>query len=228
MKVAIHQPNFLPWIGYFNKIKSVDLFVFFDDVQFERGKTYTSRTKIIIQGQECWLTIPVINKSSLVLIKDIEVASDFTWKTKHLKTITNNYSKTRYFDEVFPIINKVYSNKSLYLIDYNVPLITDISAYLGVLTKFRFSSEVLGADSNGSDRILNILKSLNASVYLSGSGEGSKRYINESEFENKGVVLKWQHYEAKPYLQSGLKSFIGNLSIIDLLFNCGKEAVKLI
>jgi len=228
MKAAIHQPNFLPWVGFFNKIKSVDLFIFFDDVQFERGKTYTSRTKILTQGNETWLTIPVINKSALIQIKDIEVVQDTNWKSKHLKTLALIYKKTPYFDEVFQIIDRIYRVNSRYLIDYNIPLIKNICEYLKVGTEFKLSSELSGADVKGGDKILNLLMSVKANEYLSGNGSGSQRYINDREFELSGIILNWQNFVQKPYKQYGTNVFISNLSIIDLLFNMGKESCQII
>jgi hypothetical protein len=228
MKVAIHQPNFLPWIGFFNKIRSVDLFILFDDVQFERGKTYTSRTKILTQGNETWLTVPVINKSSLLQIKDIEIVRDLNWKSKHLKTLALNYKKTPYFDDIFHLIDIIYKGNSNFLIDYNIPLIKSICEYLQFKTEFKLSSELHIEDANGSDKILNLLKSVKTNEYLSGKGEGSRRYINEREFKLAGIVLNWQDFILKPYKQFGTQEFIGNLSIIDLLFNMGKESCQII
>jgi WbqC-like protein family len=228
MKAAIHQPNFLPWVGFFNKIKSVDLFIFFDDVQFERGKTYTSRTKILIQGNETWLTIPVTNKSSLILIKDIEVVTDTNWKSKHLKCLSLNYKKAPYFEEIFQIIEKTYRVNSRYLIDFNIPLIKDICQYLKVSTELKLSSELDIANAKAGDKILSLLKSVNANEYLSGSGMGSKRYINDKEFELAEIKLSWQEFIQTPYHQYGAQNFVSNLSVIDLLFNMGKDSCQII
>jgi len=224
--VAIHQPNFLPWIGYFSKIRQVDIFVLFDDIQFERGKTYTSRTRILVQGEEKWLTIPVMNRSSLSLIKDIEVNPDFTWKSKHLKTLSGNYRKSPFFTPVYQLIEEAYSINSHLLMDYNIPLILNICRYLGISTRFNRSSELAEKDLHGDKKIMDILIKLKAGEYLSGSGEGSRRYINESEFRDHNILLKWQQFEAKRYPQPGAAEFIKNLSMVDLLFNKGQEAIQ--
>lgn len=228
MKVAIHQPNFLPWVGFFNKIKSVDLFILFDDVQFERGKTYTSRTKILLQGNETWLTVPVTNKSSFIQIKDIEVLTETNWKSKHLKCLSLNYKKAPYFEEVFQIIEKTYSVNSKYLIDFNIPLIKDICEYLHVTTELKLSSELDSNNLKGADKILSLLKSVNANEYFSGSGTGSRRYINDKDFESLGIKLSWQEFIQTPYRQYGAQNFVSNLSIIDLLFYMGKESCQVI
>jgi hypothetical protein len=228
MKVAIHQPNFLPWIGYFNKIRQVDKFVFLDDVQFERGKTFTSRTKILVQGKEFWMTVPVNNKSALMNISDIQVDSSFIWKKKQLKTLMLSYKKAPFFDEVFSIIDLVYSQKSTFLIDYNIPLIENICTYLGFRIEFKRSSEIINQDKSaiGMEKILDILLNTEATRYVSGSGVGSKRYINEPLLNKNGIELEWQNFEMMQYPRINNTEFISHLSIIDLLFNCGINSVK--
>jgi hypothetical protein len=226
MRVAIHQPNFLPWIGYFHKISLVDKFVFLDDVQFERGKTYTQRTKILVNNEEKWITIPVINKSEMVLIKDIKVDPSFIWKRKILKTIEINYLNTSGFNDLYPIIEDVFKSNSFYLIDYNTPLIINISRYLDLTASFAFSSQLNHASvTAGNEKILAINEYFKAKTYISGTGAGSKRYIDPFEFERNGVCLAWQEFQSKKYAQFKSKSFVSGLSIIDLIFNCGKDAI---
>ncbi len=228
MKAAIHQPNFLPWIGYFSKISQVDTFIFLDDVQFERGKTFASRTKILVQGNELWMTVPVSNKSSLFKINDIQVDSSFIWKKKQLKSLSLSYKKAPYFDAVFPLIEKVYSQNSTFLIDYNIPLIKSICSYLQFESEFLCSSEInlQNKESVGMDKILDILRSVHADKYISGSGAGSKRYIDENLLKENGIDLEWQNFEIKQYPQLTKSEFISHMSMIDLLFNCGPESVN--
>ncbi len=226
MQVAIHQPNFLPWIGYFHKISLVDTFVFLDDVQFERGKTYTQRAKILLDQDEKWITIPIVNKSDLVFIKDAEVDSSFVWKRKILKSLEINYSNRPGFNDLFPIIQNSFSVNSKYLIDYNIPLIVEISKYLELKTKFVYSSHLdLPLHVNGKDKILEINRVLMADAYLSGMGEGSMRYIVPDEYISNKINLKWQEFQFREYPQYKSKTFIKGLSIIDLIFNCAKDSV---
>lgn len=229
MKVAIHQPNFLPWLGYFNKIKQVDVFVFLDDVQFERGKTFTSRTKILINNNESWLTIPIKNKSDLRNINDIQVDSPLLWKKKQLKTIEMNYKKSPYFNEIFDLIQKIYSQDIQLLVDYNIPLIIEICKYLDIQTKFIKSSNLIESKEKiGWDKILFILKEIKAEIYLSGSGEGSKRYVNEYDLLKNSIKLEWQTYVMKEYTRFNSAKTLSHLSIIDLLFYKGKDAIHYI
>jgi hypothetical protein len=227
MKVAIHQPNFLPWIGYFHKISLVDSFVFLDDVQIERGKTYTQRAKILIEGEAKWITIPVINKSDQTLIKDALVDPAFIWKRKILKSIELNYKNTNGFEKIFDILNRTLMTESKFLIDYNIPLIIELSRYLGLNAKFFLSSELgESVHKKGKDKILEINKDLHADVYISGTGLGSMRYIEEKDYLNNGISLQWQKFTFNEYPQMKSNSFVQGLSIIDLAFNCAGNSIK--
>lgn len=230
MIIGIHQPNYIPWIGYFHKIKNSDIFVFLDDVQFEQGKTFTSRTKIICNGAENWLTVPIKKKSELKDIKDTSVDDNFIWKKKHLKTLQLNYCKAPFFEEVFSIIEKNYATNGIYITDYNIPLIIDICCYLDLKTRFLRSGEIIAAAGlRGWDKIIALILETEATTYLSGSGAGSKRYVNADDLKKHHIELEWQNYKPVKYNQVNNKGdFISNLSIIDLLFNYGKEAINII
>lgn len=229
MRIAIHQPNYLPWIGYFSKIHQVDSFVFLDDVQFERGKTFTSRTKIIIAGEEAWLTIPVRNKSSLSTIKATVVDNTVDWQSKHLKTIYLNYKKAPFFGEVYEMIEKCLSIRSEFIVDYNQALIKNFCQYLNICSSFYASSDILRCEEKtGLSKILAVLEELKADCYVSGSGAGSKRYIDQSEFKKRGIELEWIGYTAKVYKQFNSSKFIENLSIIDLMMNYGRGSLTYI
>ncbi|MCK4395671.1 MAG: WbqC family protein [Candidatus Marinimicrobia bacterium] len=225
MKIAIHQPNFLPWIGYFHKISKVDRFVFFDNVQLPRGKSYCNRTKILINGRTSWLTIPILGKSAKPMIKDTKVDNSKNWKKKHLKTLELNYKNTKFFSDIFPLIINVYNIDSDYLVDFNIPLILNLSKYLTLNVNFIKSSDILLKNEiSGLNKIIAILKQLSTNIYFSGSGAGSKRYIREEVFYTNGIKLEWQNFKSFEYNQLNTTEFVNGLSIIDLLFNCGKKS----
>jgi hypothetical protein len=229
VKIAIHQPNFLPWIGYFNKINHADTFVFLDDVQFERGKTFTSRTKIIASRSEYWLTVPVLGKSELSPIKDIKVDCPKIWKRKHLKTLELNYKKHPHFESVYELICNAYQHDFDYLKEYNILLIKSICQFLNIETSFINASDLVhGNNLKGWAKIISILQELEADEYLSGAGAGSKRYIDETDLSNKNIRISWQNFQIIPYPQFEVQNFISHLSIIDLLFNHGKASISFI
>lgn len=227
-KVAIHQPNFLPWLGYFHKISLADIFVFFDDVQFPRGKTYGNRVKIKTNNGELWITVPVLSKGELPCFNSILINNTAPWQRKILKTIELSYKKAKYFEKYHERFSEIFLSDYERLIDLNIALIQYVVEMLGLNVKLCLSSEILsGRELNAEDKIISILKYLEASVYVSGSGAGSERYIENGRFRLENIKLEWQIFSAPVYEQLW-GPFIPGLSIIDLLFNCGDESLVIL
>jgi ribosomal protein S18 acetylase RimI-like enzyme len=223
--IAIHQPNFLPWLGYFDKIARCDTFILLDDVQLVRGKSFTSRTKILNFGKEMWLTVPILSKSDELLIKESKIDEKQNWKKKHLKTIYLSYKKSQYFDEIYGHIEQVYNLESEFLIDFNLKFIKDTCDLLGIKTNIINASDIL-SNKTGLDRIIELLESVGGTKYISGTGAGSKRYIDEEIFRNKHIELIWQPDLEFIYYQNNTKQFVKNLSIIDALFNAKEKLIE--
>ena len=228
MIVSIHQPNYLPWLGFFDKIKQSDVFVIFDDVQFPRGKKHFGhRNKIKTLSGDKWLTVPISNKSDLVSFNDTIINYDTEWNKEHIRLIELFYSKTPYFDKYFPNLLDIISIEHKSLTELSVSLIKYFLKELNIKTQLKYSSEISDSDLYGSDKIFNILEKLNTTQYITGSGSGSMRYIDESGFSERNIKLKWQHYEHPHYNQlNGV--FIPYMSIIDLLFNEGEKSRRII
>lgn len=220
--IAIHQPNFLPWLGYFHKMIHSDVFVFFDDVQFPRGKSFCSRVLIKSPSGEQWLTIPVAGKGDKSLINQVEVNGN-AWIKKTLKSLIFNYQKAPFFKELYPGLEQIFKKEQPLLSELNIELIRFIIEYLESDTRLLRSSEIYEGNELPSDeKIIYLLKELNASHYISGSGAGSRRHIDENEFSSNNIQLVWQHFRHPEYPQL-FGEFLPNLSIIDLLFNCGSK-----
>lgn len=220
--VAIHQPNFIPWAGYFHKLLLSDVFVFFDDVQFPRGKSYGSRALIKTNSGELWITVPVSSKGDLLSFNEVCISNETTWSEKLLKTISFSYKKSPYFELYFPLISSILSQRYIKLVDLNVELITTIARQMDYHGTFIKSSEmgVAVKEAGGEEKILAILSELQATDYISGTGAGSQRFVRNESFEKAGVNLIWQLFNPPVYPQL-YKTFISNLSIIDILFNMG-------
>lgn len=227
MIISIHQPNFIPWLGYFHKLVKSDYFVLFDDVQFPMGKSFCNRVAIKIGDESRWLTVPVKGKSQLASIKDILIAEDQPWRRKHLKTLQLAYEKTPYFDLYYEDIKNLYQHKTLYLVEFNKSFIQLIKEKLGSPTRIICSSELGLGNLTGTEHILAILKTLGGDKYLTGEGKGSRRYLDSNLFEEKGVNIIYQQFEHPVYQQRG-DGFIPNLSILDLLFNHGPRAKEIL
>lgn len=222
--VAIHQPNFLPWQGYFHKLLSSDIFIFLDDAQFPRGKSYTSRVSIKSPGGPVWLTVPVKGKGDLLPIKDISMVDTPDWQRKHLKTIENCYARAPFFKEYFPLIKELYQTDDLSLSNFNIKLITNLAQT--ITTKRTARASELDVDySNQLDHLIKLVKRAGGTKYLSGTGKGSARYLDEEAFRREGIEVLYQSFAHPSYPQLW-GEFIPNLSVIDLLFNCGPVAGK--
>ncbi|HEX2976265.1 MAG TPA: WbqC family protein, partial [Bacteroidales bacterium] len=174
IRAAIHQPNFIPWTGYFHKISMVDKFVFFDDVQFPRGKTFGSRVKIKTANGEAWITVPVLSKGDLVNFNEIKIDNSSPWQRKSMKTIELSYKKARFFEKYHESFSSVFLQKYEKLSDLNISMIKYLSEALGLNVSFHLSSEIPFEGGNAEDKILVILKELQATTYVSGSGAGSR------------------------------------------------------
>ncbi len=227
-RVAIHQPNFMPWLGYIHKISLVDCFVFFDDVQFPRGKTFGNRVKIKTNNGESWITVPVLSKGELSDFNEIHINNAIPWQRKILKTIELAYAKAKYFEKYRKGFSEVFLSPYNRLSELNVSMLSYLAEAIGIRVTFKFSSEILAGEvTSPEDKIISILKSLNASLYISGSGAGSVRYIDEERFRAENILLEWQHFSSPVYPQLW-GPFIPDLSIIDMLFNCGDETLQIL
>jgi hypothetical protein len=220
IRVAIHQPNFIPWLGYFHKMSMVDYFVLFDDVQVPQGKSFASRALVKTNAGELWITVPTLSRSDKESFRLTGILNS-NWRNKTLKTIKLAYQKAPYFNAHFTAFSEIYMAPAETLFEFNYSLLLFLRERFGLKTEFRLSSE-LGTDPSlaGAEKILSILQALSATTYVSGKGSGSRRYINENEFRDLNIKLVWQEFKNTPYQQL-YGPFIPNLSSLDFLFNCG-------
>lgn len=221
--VSIHQPNYLPWSGFFHKIALSDIYVVFDDVQLVRGKSFVIRTKIKTEKGTKWLTVPVKNKSSMLQIAEVKINNELNWKEKHWNSVRHNYAKTLFFSHYQKLFQDILSQKWDNLAEMNISVIKLILKILKIDTKIVRSSN-LGIKGSGTDKILDIIESVNANEYLTGEGEGSKKFVLNKEelFSDRGIKLKYQKFKHPVYSQL-YGEFVPNLSICDMLFNIGAE-----
>lgn len=220
MKIAIHQLGYIPWLPFLDKINKSDVFVFLDDVQYQKNG-WQNRNKIRTKDGSIWLTVPV--KAHLEL-KSNQIKIDYThnWIAKHKKSLMINYVKAKYFDENWNELEKIYDMRFDTLIQLNLEIISFLQKKFKIKTKTLLSSE-LNIVSKGSQRIIDICKQLGADIYYSGRGYGleEKKYINEEDFIKNNIKIQYQNFVHPEYKQC-YKPFIPNLSSLDLLFNEGK------
>lgn len=224
MIVGIHQPNYIPWIGYFYKILNSDVFVILDDVQYIKN-SFINRNKIKTPQGDCWLTVPVCYKGNFGSnINEVKINNELKWNDRHLKTISMNYSKAKYFNKYYEDIYNIIKSEYTYIDQLNINLITYFCKQLKIHTKIVKSSE-LNVNGNSTERLINICKTLKADTYL--SGKGGEKYQDEDMYRKNGIKLIYTNFK-HPFYTQLWGEFIPNLSILDLLFNCGEESIEII
>ena len=227
--VGIHQPNFLPWVGYFNKIASSDIFIFLDDVQYPKsGRTWVNRNWILNNGSRKWHTVSVSrNFSEVKNINEIKFTKDIDWRVKYLKDITNCYSKTKHFSEVYDFLKSSISYETEFLSELNIHLIESVLKILDIQSTKIVKSSELNKSGKSNDLLCSLVKAVKAKNYLCGGGAES--YMDESVFRVNKINIVYQNYIALNYPQFNCTEFISGLSIIDAMMNCGfKESKNLV
>jgi len=218
--IAIHQPNFLPWLGYFYKIYKSDIFVFLDNVQFTKNSCQ-NRVKIKSSQGSIWLTEPVLHNFGQ-LTNEVKLNNKERWIDKHLKTLEMNYKRAKYFKEIYNLLAEIYLSKDWkYMSELNITFIESISNYLGIKRKFLLASS-LNVSGNSTDLLIEIIKKVGGGIYL--SGKGGMKYQDEEKFSQNNIKLVYSDFKHPVYPQLW-GEFIEGLSIIDLLFNCGKDSI---
>lgn len=219
MRVAVHQPNYAPWCGYFAKMLVSDVFIFFDDVQLPQGRSYVSRAKVA-KGKdgEQWLTVPV-SKSGTPAINEVRLA-DPGFATKHLSTLRHGYARTPFLGEVLDLVTPVYERAGDSLAELNMDLIRTIAGYLGWQGRFELSSE-RPSDLKADERIADLVSAAGGTTYVSGAG--GQNYQTEQTYAERGVSLEVRTYQPVEYERSGWP-WVPGLSVLDALFHRGRDA----
>lgn len=224
LKVSIYQPVYFPWLGFFHKLVLSDVHVVLDDCQAIK-QSWMNRVKVKSHSEGKWLTVPILTKHrSTQLVKDIEINYNCNWVRKHLSTIKQNYSKAPYFEEVYELMQATLSAKHKFLIDLNIASITRMNELMGITTKMVYSSELHYEKSQSTQRLIEIIKSVNGKKYI--CGMGSDGYLMPDLFANNNLCIQFQNYKTLPYPQLGRGDFIGGLSIIDTFTNIGFKGVQ--
>jgi hypothetical protein len=217
---AIHQPNYIPWLGYFFKIAHVDKLVFLDNVVYP-DTGFVNRNSIKTPSGPAWLTIPVIRKGRRgQLIREVEIDNTQRWADRHLTTLRCNYARAPYFKETLALLEPHYRinvGDRRSLAEFNIGVICSIATYLGVDTQFVRAGE-LNVSGQKTSLLLDICRAIGASTYLAGTG--AKSYQEDAKFEENGIAPVYSPFSQQRYRQL-FGEFVGNLSVVDVLMNCG-------
>jgi hypothetical protein len=225
-KVAIHQPNFLPWLGFFKKWAEADIFVLLDDVQIPvKGGSWINRTQILQNGQGKWLTAPISREElNHKKLSDVLLVSDASWKRKMQEQFRHSYSRCDYAADCTKLLEKNFNTENPNLLDMNLQGLREIGDLLQLDWGRVVLSSSLGITSSGTQRLVEIVKALSGDTYL--SGDGAQGYQMNGAFPDAGLSLEFLDFTHPIYIQRGSNNFKPGLSVLDAIANIGAEETR--
>lgn len=223
MKVGIIQSSFIPWRGYFDFIASVDLFVFYDDVQYSKG-SWRNRNRIKCRDGARWLTVPVRHRSLSQLILETEIDDRKDWRADHARIWRSEYADAPFLGDVLELLGEMGRGEDRTISQLNIRLSRAICAFLDIRTPTLLSSE-LDAEGTRTDRLINLLRKVGARSYL--SGPSADNYLEKDKFRDSGIRLEYKSYDYAPYPQAW-GAYDGAVSVLDLIANCGSRSKALL
>lgn len=222
--IVVSQPMFLPWIGMFEQLNLSDIFVHYDDVQFPQGRSFTNRVQIKTKDGIKWLTVPIDKKNSGKLINETLISYNENWQDKHLSIIKQSFSKTKYKKDVLDLVEKIYFKQFETISELNIYAFELLADYLGFSKKFVLSSS-LHINTRSSQKLVDIVKSLNGKKYI--TGLGALNYIDYDVFEEENIFLEYMDYSISSYEQM-FGDFTPFVTILDLIANEGQHGKRYI
>jgi hypothetical protein len=225
--VGIHQPNFLPWLGYFDKIRQADVFVLLDDAQFpKKGATWTNRVRMLVSGAPAWVTVPIKRGyHGTREVREIRIDDSRPWREKTVRTLEQSYGRAPCADEVVPLVRELLEEDMELLAELNERGIRRLAGGLGLTDRTRLvRSSELGVGTTATERLIDLVRAVDGAIYLSGAGAGG--YQDESLFAHAGIELRVQEFEHPSYAQAGSGDFVAGLSAVDALAAVGLDGVR--
>ena len=219
--LAAHQPQYLPWLGFFDKVAPADVFVLLDNVQFKKNE-WQNRNRIKGAAGPQWITVPVQHRFPQT-IAAVEVRDTEPWRRKHLRALDSNYRRAAHFEEVMAPIAAILEQPQTQLAPLNIELVRRLMQQLGIETRMVLGSEV-EAREDSTLRLIDLCLQLGADTYLSGAGAD---YLDQSAFAEAGISLRFQTYRHPTYPQL-YGDFEPYMSVVDLLMNCGPDSFPII
>jgi hypothetical protein len=223
--VAIHQPTFFPWLGYFNKVAYADSFIVLDSVPISKtGGTWLNRVRLLLNGRVSWVTMPIVRANhGAQLIRHVQM-DGVAWRGKLLRTLQSAYGRAPHFEMVFPLVAALINNQTDSLAEFNLSAIRALTVSIGLdPAKFVVGSG-LGVGGKGNELLVDMVRAVGGTVYL--CGDGAAGYQEDQTFLGAGIDLVYQRFRHPVYRQRGVPEFKEGLSIIDTLMNCGFEATR--
>ena len=223
MIAAIHQPQYIPWLGYMDKIDRTDVFCFLDNVQYKKND-FQNRNRIKTASGRQWLTLPVCYRFPQK-INEVTINNEVNWKRKHLQALITNYRKSPFFEDTIAVFERLYSRQWQSLSDLNIEMVRSLLDLLNIGEKKTVLASTLTDCDDPNERLIDICRALGCDTYLAGAGGAN--YMDLQRFESAGIDVVFQDFRHPEYPQL-FGDFISNLSTADLLFNCGPESMQYI
>lgn len=227
MIVTIHQPQYLPWLGYFDKADRAEVFILLDDVQFKKNE-WQNRNKIRTSQGWQWLTVPVLHDFGQK-INEVRINNKIDWKKSHFKALQMNYSKAPFYHQYIAEFELIYKKDWEFLVDINVYFIERMLEFLGMKTKIVLSSQFKVME-DATQRLVELCRKYKATTYI--SGKDGQKYMDDKLFKESNIQIVTQDYRHPVYSQQwnneSEKGFLSHMSIVDVLFNHGPDSLKII
>lgn len=225
MIIGILQPGYLPWLGFFEQLYRSDVFVIYDDVQYDKG-SWRNRNRIKTANGIQWLTVPVLlSHKDHPQICEVRIDNTAKWRKKHMEAIRQSYARAPYFARYFSIFQRTFEYSWEYLIDLDIHLISELVHALGLPERPIVRSSTLEIRGGRIDRLINICRHFDADTFYEGAS--GVNYIDPALFRENGIAVKFQDYRHPEYPQL-YGDFVPYLSLIDLLFNCGDKSLDIL
>lgn len=224
--VSIHQPNFFPWLGYFDKLARSDVFVMMDEVQFPKtGGTWSNRVQLLSNGLARWVTMPVARSyHGTRTIREIEISEAEPSRERLLAFIGHEYARADRLEEGLALLRPLIQQPSSSLCDYNTGAIRALTTALGLPAKRLVPMSTLGYSGHASDLLISLVLAAGGDTYLCGAGSGG--YLEPDKFAAAGIELVFQEFRHPEYRQVRAQAFVPGLSIMDALLNCGVQGTR--
>jgi WbqC-like protein family len=218
--VAIHQPTFLPWLGWWDKLVRADVFVLLDEVQFsKKGGTWMNRVRLLVGGEPRWVTMPVDRAyAGTRSVREMRIDDSKPWRQKVLTTIRATYGRAPFADDVMPAVQEAVGARTELVAELNERAIRSFAERLEIDTTKIVRQSELAADGHGTQLLVELCRAVGGDAYL--SGDGSDGYLDAEAFAVAGLELLFQEFAAPVYPQP-TDTFVPGLSAVDALMNCG-------
>jgi hypothetical protein len=224
--VAIHQPNFFPWLGYFDKLARSDVFVLLDHAQYPKtGGSWSNRVKLLLSGEARWMTAPIVRSVHGVrAIADVEFQPANPWREKFVKSLRASYSRARHFHDSMAWLEPLITNPDPSLARYNAAAIVAIAEQLGIATRGIQWSSSMPIREQSTNMLIEVTRLVGADAYLCGGGAAG--YQDDAAFAAASIALTYQHFRHPTYDQGPDRPFTPGLSIIDAVMHLGIDGVR--